>query len=249
MGHEGRERRDAARAGFEGDVGMLGVLAEDVRRRLYLFVRASAEPVTRERAAAAVGISRKLAAFHLDKLVERGLLAFDYGRPSGRGGPGAGRTSKMYRPAEVEIEVSIPERRYDLAGALLVKAIRKEAPGETAWDAAVRVAGREGAAVGEAVGSATRAAPREPAEALRATERILARYGYEPVRRGSDVVLRNCPFHALAREAPDLVCGMNRSFIDGLARGLGAGGIEVALEPEPGLCCVKLRPPAASSSL
>lgn len=241
-----RHRPPASRAEFDQDVGTLGVLAEDVRRRLYLFVRASPSPVTRDQAAAAVGISRKLAAFHLDKLVERGFLAFDYGRPSGRGGRGAGRTSKLYRPSDLELEVSVPARRYDLAGSLLVEAIREEGADETARDSAVRVARREGMAVGEAIGSATRRAPRQRGRALGLTVGVLERYGYEPVRRGSEVVLRNCPFHALAQEAPDLVCAMNRSFIDGLARGLGGDGIEVALEPEPGLCCVKLRRPAAS---
>lgn len=231
---------------LEDSADLISVLGDDLRRRLYLFVRASGSPVTRDEAATAVGISRKLAAFHLDKLVDRGLLVFRYGRPSGRGGRGAGRTSKLYEPSEIEIELSIPERRYDLVGALLVKAIREEFPGETAWDSAVRVADREGMALGRAVGSSTRLHRRGGARALSTARGILERSGYEPQARGREVVLRNCPFHSLAQQAPDLVCGMNRGFIDGIVRGLEDDTLEVALEPEPGLCCVKLRPAAAA---
>src|ERR671919_1152492 len=113
-----------------GDLGLaagsIGALEDDIRRALYLFARRHGRPVSREEAAAAVGISRKLAAFHLDKLVGRGLLTAHYARPPGRSGPGAGRSAKFYEPADLEIDVSIPERRYDLAGHLLLSAIRSE---------------------------------------------------------------------------------------------------------------------------
>ncbi len=227
---------------LEESADLISVLGDDVRRRLYLFVRASGRRVTRDEAAAAAGISRKLAAFHLDKLVDRGLLAFSYGRPSGRGGRGAGRTSKLYEPSLIEIDLSIPERRYDFVGGLLVKAIREESPGETAWDSAVRVARREGMALGRAIRSSTRVRRPGAQRALAIAEGILERSGYEPHARGGEIVLKNCPFHSLAQQAPDLVCGMNRAFIDGMVRGLGNETLEVALEPEPGLCCVKLRP-------
>jgi hypothetical protein len=49
----------------------IALLADQLRQR---FVRAQPTPVTRDQPAAAVGISRKLAAFHLDKLAAR-LLA------------------------------------------------------------------------------------------------------------------------------------------------------------------------------
>src|ERR687894_219788 len=98
----------------------LGALQDDVRRRMYLFIRAAGRSVSRDEAAREVGISRKLAAFHLDKLVDRGLLEADYARPAGRGGPGAGRPAKVYEPSSLELVASIPERRYDLAGGILV---------------------------------------------------------------------------------------------------------------------------------
>ena len=64
----------------------------------------------REQAAAGVGVARHVAKFHLDRLVADGLLAFEYRRPGGRGGPGAGRPAKLYRPTDSGVDVSLPER-------------------------------------------------------------------------------------------------------------------------------------------
>src|SRR5512134_2826917 len=96
-------------AGLKRDAEALGALEDELRRRLYLFVRTQGRPVNRDEAAAAEGISRKLAAFHLDKLVDRGLLTATYARPPGRGGRGAGRTAKYYQPSSREFHVTIPE--------------------------------------------------------------------------------------------------------------------------------------------
>ena len=54
------------------DIGAISMLEDPVRARLYAAVRQAGEPVTREDAAAQAGISRKLAAFHLEKLVDAG---------------------------------------------------------------------------------------------------------------------------------------------------------------------------------
>ena len=232
------------RGGLTAGSRAIAALDDDLRRRLYLFVRDQGRPVGRDEAAEAVGISRKLAAFHLDKLVDRGLLRFAYARPEGRTGRGAGRPAKVYQPAEAEFQVSIPERRYDLVGSLLVKAVREEREGERAEATAVRVAEREGRALGDRIRAETKLRPPGAERALSVTEEVLAGQGYEPFREGrGEVALRNCPFHVLSQESPGLVCGMNRAFIDGLVRGLGNDTLEVALEPAPGRCCVKLRVP------
>lgn len=217
-------------------------LDDDLRRRLFLFVRSARRPVSRDEAAAAAGISRKLAAFHLDKLVERGLLRFEYGRPSGRGGPGAGRTSKLYEPSELEVDISIPERHYDFVGGLLVRAIKDERSDESARESATRVARDEGVSLGEKVRRELGLRPPGKERALSVTEDVLRDAGYEPYRQeGGGIRLYNCPFHVLSRQAPELVCAMNRALIDGLVRGLGNETVEVALEPTPGECCVVLR--------
>jgi predicted ArsR family transcriptional regulator len=223
----------------------LGALEDDVRRRMYLFIRDQARPVSRDEAAKEAGISRKLAAFHLDKLVDRGLLRAHYARPPGRGGPGAGRPSKLYEPADGELSLSIPERRYDLLGGILVDAIESRSPEESASDAVRRVARRVGEDLGREIRRTRRLYPAGPERALSVARDVLRDHGFEPYAgAGGQLELRNCPFHVLARRAPELVCGLNQAFVDGLLRGLGNETVMAALEPQPGQCCVKLRPPA-----
>src|SRR5438477_3815327 len=101
----------------------LHLLAEPTRRRVYEAVRAADEPITRDGVAEAVGIGRRLAAFHLDLLADAGLLDVDYARPPGRGGPGAGRPAKRYRAAQVDLELRVPARRYDIAARIPARAL------------------------------------------------------------------------------------------------------------------------------
>lgn len=217
---------------------VVGALEDDLRRRMYLFIRSEARPVSRDEAAAHVGISRKLAAFHLDKLVERGLLVAHYARISGRTGPGAGRSSKLYEPSGIEVEVSIPQRRYDLVGEALVDALADD--DGAALEAAKRAANRKGRALGQDVKSRLRLRPPGGERALAIAEDTLAEQGYEPYRDGDSVRLRNCPFHRLAQQAPDIVCALNRELVDGLLRGLGNASVDATLDPRPGQCCVRL---------
>ncbi|MDQ3953239.1 MAG: transcriptional regulator [Actinomycetota bacterium] len=227
--------------GLRKGAGAVAALEDDLRRRMYLFIRGRGAPVSRDEAAEHVGISRKLAAFHLDKLVERGLLRAHYARLPGRSGAGAGRSSKLYEPSDIELDVSIPERRYDVVGEILVEALATET-GESPRDAARKIAFDKGRAVGEEVKARLRLRPPGSARALTVAEETLTDYGFEPYRDDTgSISLRNCPFHTLAQRAPDLVCGLNREFVDGLLRGLGNETVEAALEPAPGRCCVKLR--------
>src|SRR5512140_2388596 len=101
---------------FASQVTGVAALAEPVRRDLYLYVVAQSEPVSRDQASEGVGVPRHTAKFHLDRLVEDGLLDVDYKRLSGREGPGAGRPTKRYRRSDRELSVALPPRRYDLAG-------------------------------------------------------------------------------------------------------------------------------------
>lgn len=223
------------------DAGAVGALEDDLRRDMYLFIRAAGRPISRDEAAEHVGISRKLAAFHLDKLVDKGLLAAHYARLPGRTGRGAGRSSKLYEPSDIELDVSIPERRYDIVGEILVAAL-SDTSDKPARDVARRVAFERGHAIGEEVKAEMNLRPPGSERVLSIAEETLGAYGFEPYRdeKGS-VSLRNCPFHNLSRQAPDLVCGLNREFVDGLLRGLGNQGVAADLEPTPGECCVKLR--------
>lgn len=228
--------------GLKTGAKAVAALDDDLRRRMYLFIRAAGRPVSRDQAADHVGISRKLAAFHLDKLVERGLLAAHYARVGGRSGRGAGRSSKLYEPSDIEVDISLPERRYDVVGEILVAALAEESD-HPSREVAQRIAREKGEAVGDAVRSQRRLRPPGAERAMAVAEEVLEERGFEPYRdETGEVSLRNCPFHVLSRQAPELVCGLNREFVDGMMRGLGNENVEAVLEPTPGECCVKLRP-------
>ncbi|MFB8088067.1 transcriptional regulator [Streptomyces sp. col6] len=202
----------------------LAVLGDPVRRGLYRYVGGAHGDVTRDAAADAVGVSRATAAFHLDKLVDAGLLEVSFKRLSGRSGPGAGRPSKLYRRADGEHAVSVPPRSYDTASRLLAEVVER-----AGLDAELQAAARAAGAAADTAG--------DPLDALR--ER-----GYEPFRDCGKVRLNNCPFHALAEEFPALVCGMNLAAIQGLLAGMpGAEGWSAEMDPLPEGCCVALEGP------
>ncbi len=225
----------------------LAALEDENRRRMYAFIRRQGRPVSREDIARELGLSRKLAAFHLDKLSEKGLLKFHYARPPGRSGPGAGRPAKVYEPADVKIEVSIPERRYDLAGALLVDTVRGQAA-SSGHEHAQRVARKAGFGLGRELREAKRLGRPGAERTLTLAKEVLERYGYEPHQGPLEqIALRNCPFHALSSYAPDLICPMNQAFIEGMVRGLGNETVTVDLKRLPGQCCVSLRAPQRRS--
>ncbi|MET7802762.1 helix-turn-helix transcriptional regulator [Streptomyces decoyicus] len=219
----------------------VSVLGEDSRRQMFAFIRRQRRPVTRDEAAASAGISRKLAAFHLDKLVDAGLLRARYESPGGI--RKVGRQPKVYEPTDSEIRVSIPDRRHELLADLLLEAVVTEDEGETATHAAVRTAGRRGRELGETEREHTRPGRLGAERGLSVCERMLDRHGFEPVRETpTQLRLRNCPFHPLAAKAPDLVCGMNHAFVAGYLQGLEVSGVEALLAPRPGECCVQLGP-------
>ncbi|WLQ49084.1 helix-turn-helix domain-containing protein [Streptomyces poriferorum] len=203
----------------------LVALGDPVRRGLYRHVSGTPGEVGRDAAAEAVGVSRSLAAFHLDKLVEAGLLEVGFRRLSGRSGPGSGRPSKLYRRAEGERTVSVPPRSYDTASRLLAEVVER-----AGLDGELQAAAR---AAGEASGGEP-GCEADPVEVLRAR-------GYEPFWDEGTLRLNNCPFHALADQFPALVCGMNLAGIEGLLKGLPGGqDWSAAMDPLPHGCCVAL---------
>lgn len=218
-------------------------LDDPVRRSLYDYVCGHGEPVGRDEAAAAAGIGRPLAAYHLDKLVELGLLIADYRRPQGRGGPGAGRPAKVYARSAREFAVSAPPREYELAARLMAQAVDSDQSG-TALAALRRAAGQFGAELARSLG--TRPPATGPAKAAEAARQqllaALTAHGFEPASdEGDDVRLRNCPFHQLAVTHREVVCGMNLALLAGLADGLGAKWLHPRLAPGPDRCCVVIR--------
>ena len=221
-------------------VGTLAALADPARRRLYLFVAAQPESVSRDQASEAAGIARHTVKFHLDKLVEQGLLDVEYRRPSGRRGPGAGRPTKMYRRSALQVSVTLPDRHYELAAELLAGAVDESTrTGAPVLESLRDLAAGRGAGIADLVRErlGPRAGRRQRLAAIRDT---LSAHGYEPRQEDGTVTLANCPFDALARSHTQLVCGMNLALLDGLAGGAGGGTLHARLDPAPGRCCVVL---------
>jgi predicted ArsR family transcriptional regulator len=215
----------------------LAALADPIRRRLYRFVMGEPGAVSREQGAAGVGVPGHTAKFHLDRLVDDGLLDVEFKRLSGKTGPGAGRPAKLYRRSRRQIALSLPQRSYDLLSTILAKGVEEaEADGSPMGDVMARVSRDEGHALGAA------AAHEVPeGDSLKRLACSLQPHGYEPRIEDGRMVLENCPFDKVARDHTELVCGLNREFVDGVAEGLGCTNLAVSLEPSPGRCCVSAR--------
>lgn len=216
-------------------ISTVAVLADPVRRRLYEYVVGQDDAIGREQAAAGAGVPTHSARFHLDRLVDEGLLEVEQRRLSGRTGPGAGRPAKLYRRASREVAVSLPPRSYDLVARVLAEVVERGLAG-MALDEALAVAAHD---QGQALG--TEAGPVARGGELERTGEVLAAQGFEPHGDEDGLELRNCPFDALAATHPALVCGINRDFVGGVVEGLGCLGTEVVLDPGADRCCVRVR--------
>jgi predicted ArsR family transcriptional regulator len=216
----------------DSDLDAIASLGEPSRRALYRFVAGSPEEVSRDQAARATGLSRMLAAFHLDRLVSAGLLEATFRRISGRSGPGAGRPAKLYRRARQPVSVSLPQRRYDIVSKLLAEVI------ERSGDGSVRNRlGEAARELGRRLASNPNPLPRrnKPREALAA---LLTELGFEPYEDGGVVRLRNCPFDALAQAHRELICSTNLCLMEGVLEGLAERRMKVQLERLSEGCCV-----------
>lgn len=202
------------------DLGVVASLAEPLRRSLYEFVAASPGAVSRDDAADAVDVSRQVAAYHLDRLADDGLLDVEFRRLTGRAGPGAGRPAKLYRRSGEVYDVSIPPRRYELAARILLDAVGQ---GHLARETVTEVAHRAGVEIGG-----------------KGLAGALVETGYEPTVVDEETRFRNCPFHALRDQDRETTCGLNLALVEGMVEGSGAD-VSAVLAPEDGYCCVRLR--------
>ncbi|HJU80962.1 MAG TPA: helix-turn-helix domain-containing protein [Acidimicrobiia bacterium] len=207
----------------DDDLEVVATLGEPLRRALYEFVVAASEPVSRDEAAEALDVSRQVAAYHLDRMADDGLLDVEFRRLGGRAGPGAGRPSKLYRRSEETYDVSIPPRRYELAARILLEVARDRGFEQGALAAAAHRAGVE---IGQ-----------------NGLDSALSATGYEPAEENGEIRFRNCPFHVLREQDRNATCGLNLALVEGLIEGSGSD-VEAVLAPEEGYCCVRLRPVA-----
>lgn len=229
-------------------------LGDESRRKLFDFVADSGCAVSRDEAAGALGLPRSTASFHLDRMVQDGLLAVEFRKLGGKSGPGSGRPAKLYLAAVREVAASVPDRNYDLAAELLVSAIEESAAdGGSARDALLRTAYARGQTEARTQREAARQADALPAAADAGFEEFLAAEGYRPeADGGGGLVLLNCPFHRVAAGHTEVVCAMNGAFLAGAAGGCGIDPDRVqalAIEDlrsqgaaRPAQCCARIGP-------
>lgn len=218
---------------FAHHVTRLGALADPIRRALYRFVAEQPGAVSRSQAAEGVDVPAHTAKFHLDRLVDEGLLVTEFRRLTGRSGPGAGRPAKLYRRSRKEVAVSLPHRRYDLAGHVLADAVERTLSG------AAMARALHDAAADAGSRAVVDAADVDEGSQLDRVAGVLAPFGYEP-HVADELTLRNCPFDRLASDHADLVCAMNHTFVGSVADALGCSGLEVSLDRSPTRCCVRV---------
>lgn len=231
------------------DLTRLAALGGELPWRVFSAVADAREPLTRQQVADLVGIPLRLASFHLDRLLDAGILTASYARPEGVGGPGAGRPAKRYRPADEELAVSVPGRRYDLAAEILLDALQDES-GLPPDEAAIAAAERRGRNLGSEISAAGSpveevGTPEDEAEDAGHGEDVdglLTELGYQPYRTGwGATAFANCPFHRLSQSRPDIVCTLNHAFLTALLDTLDVDEVEPVLAcSRPGDCCVTL---------
>lgn len=219
-------------------VNVVTALDDPTRRSLLEFVARSTEPVSRDTVASQFDLPRSTAAFHLDRLADQGLVDVIFKRLTGRNGPGAGRPAKLYQRTASEINVSIPERHYDVAAKLLATAVENSLSTQIpVSDALATAAHDHGLAWGAGADN---------------LNGLLESGGFEPHQEADGtVVMRNCPFHQLVVDHPETTCTMNLHLLRGAAAACGDDPESLQLNPAPGRCCVTYRPtkrPESSTS-
>jgi predicted ArsR family transcriptional regulator len=224
---------------FAERLDALASLREPIRAQLYQYVGQRRAAVSRDEAAAAAGVSRAMAAFHLDKLVEVGLLRSEYRRLSGRSGRGAGRPSKLYRRSRREFVLTLPERNHELLARLLSESMSASGDTTRTDDAASQYGQSLGARSRQRI--SRRVSPQRLAGCV---ADVMNTLGFEPVQTDSNTIWAlNCPFDPLSRRYPAVVCGTAMSIARGVIIGVGAEDISVTRDARPDRCCVVLSGP------
>jgi len=206
----------------ERAIGRLtAALGDMTRRRVYFALRDAAGDRTKDDIAREVGIDRRLAGFHLDKLVEFGFATAAMSRPPAKSGPG--RPAKRYRVAPEGMLTVRPERHYELLAGLLLRATREG--GGASQEALERVGYEYGleAGLAEAAQGRERPSADSLAQALDAVARLLTAMGFSADAEGTGedgggVALRACacPFEELAFDEPGRICGLDRAIWRGM---------------------------------
>jgi len=229
---------------LESEIAGFSALNEPVRRALYLYVAARNREVSRDEAARAVETSRTMAGFHLDRLVEEGLLEVTFRRLSGRSGPGAGRPAKLYAPAPERSALEFPPRRL----AQIVGGLVEEIPAHARAGALRRVGEGYGRGLAKAAGVRGSADLQRGLEGVCAGLRALGfpltleRVG----AGGATISTPDCPLRPLVRDHPEAVeidHGMWAGLVEQGVRGVTAANVNCSTNGchgVDGACTVRL---------
>ncbi|MFJ3302107.1 helix-turn-helix transcriptional regulator [Streptomyces sp. NPDC086549] len=199
-------------------------------------VRQAGKPLTVQHIAAELGLHANTVRFHLTRLVQARLMQEEQTGPSG---PGRPRMVYSAVPAAPETEQS--KDGYQFLAEILAGHLAATSPAPV--DAAI--------AAGEEWGHylADRPAPfsRQTAEeSIEEVETLFERLGFAPSAsedRGT-VLLRNCPFRAVADRRPSVVCSLHLGLMRGALAEMRAPFELTSLDrfdaPHP--CIARLRP-------
>ncbi|WP_323096423.1 helix-turn-helix transcriptional regulator [Intrasporangium sp. YIM S08009] len=219
------ERRPAR----EGSLPAARRTALDLLRQQAVAGGRRSPAMTASEVADALGVHVTTARFHLELLVENGLVASTYVRA------GVGRPRKVYVATPVDALVS--REAFRAFAQLLSRSWSSAGPGAdgTSEEAGERwVAGRT---AGDALPPPAATTPGAWLGKVGLAVDLLDEWGYEPEVRTTDrgrtveLTLHDCPFLAMARQHPDVVCGIHRGLVRGTLAAVGEADADVELRP------------------
>ena len=189
---------------------------DPTRRDIYLFAREDDRGVTASEVAERFELHPNVARHHLDKLAAGGYLDVAVARGSG----GAGRPSKRYRAAALEVGLEFPDRRDDLLVRLLGQALAL-IPRDQAEAMAEQVGEEYGRGLAEHMSPGE--GHRSFRNALHAVADALTAHGFAAhaeARGGSlAIIADHCPFGETATQHP-VICAVDRGIVRGMLAGL-----------------------------
>ncbi len=193
---------------------LTAALGDPTRRAIYIAVRESAEPLTTSAVAELFGLHPNVARHHLDLLADEGYLRVSHRRPSGKGGPGAGRPAKCYEATTKEVSVHFAPRRFEMLVEMLIRVLDQVAP-ENVGQVAESVGRAYGAELAAEIG-----VPDEPGYdgAVQAVAKAMTGLGFsvDPDVQGQQLLTTHCPFGEAATSHPEVICSLDRGIVAGM---------------------------------
>ncbi|MEH1164314.1 helix-turn-helix domain-containing protein [Micromonospora sp. CPCC 205539] len=205
-------------------------LAVPSRRQLLDGIRTADHPLTVKELVTRTGMHPNTVRFHLEVLIEAGFVSGEPGRRHGRGRP-----QTIYR----SVTPPVPASGYQFLSQVLAAQLDQSRAGGLAEEAGRSWLRPEG----------TPASPAPVADPVgAATTRALALFtelGFEPVGTSDSasglIDLHACPFLDVAREHPDVVCGMHRGLLRELVDTTTPDVVaELVPFARPGVCVARL---------